>query len=168
MHGPALALGRVAADEPLHAAPAGLETVLRIFVRMRRLVPAHPATVLPRKVRAVVPVQAGLHVALPARRGGRGRQVGVPAAGPVVGGVGGFFVPFEEAESGRCALGDGQEGGDGSGIYGWGGGLGRVEARASSEAKGMMGNSIVVGRRWFGSGGVRGDEGLAVMISVLV
>lgn len=91
---------------------------------MRRLVPAHPAAVLPLKVRPVVPVQAGLHVALPAWRGGRGRQVVVPAAGPVVARVGGRVVPFQEAEVGRCTGGDGQEGGDGSGIDGWGGGLG--------------------------------------------
>lgn len=48
------------------------------------------------------------------------------------------------------------------------GAWGRVEARATMEAKGMMRNSIVAGIRRFGSGGARRDEGLGVMISVFV
>jgi len=84
MHRPAIALGRVPVDKPLHAPFASIETVLWVVIRVGCLEPAHTSAVLAFPVRAFVPVQALLHVALPGRRFGSRSQVLIPAGGPVV------------------------------------------------------------------------------------
>lgn len=84
MHRPAIALGRVPVDKPLHAPLASIETVLRVVIRVGGLKPAHTAAILALPITPVVPVQALLHVALPGRRFGSRSQVLIPAGGPVV------------------------------------------------------------------------------------
>lgn len=125
MHRPAIALGRVPINKPLHAPLTRIKTVLWVVIRMECLEPAHTSAVLAVKIRAVVPIQAILHVALPGRRFGSGRQVLVPASGPVVVRMCWHFVPFDEAEVGWRASGYRHGGGYGSGIYCWCWGLGQ-------------------------------------------
>lgn len=129
MHRPAIALSGIPINKPLHTPLTRIETVLRVVIRVKSLIPAHPAAVLTLKVGAVISVQAGLHVALPGRSLGTGGQVVIPAGGPVVVRVGGRLIPFDEAEVGGRAGGDGQGGGDGGGVDGWGWGLGEGGAK---------------------------------------